>query len=268
MRRDSYFILFVIFLTGCGLRTASAQEFFGGGVSARTAAQGGIYTPSSSNALDALALNPAGLTALSGPTVNLSAAGLFARGSFSNAGNSDSPMQQTEGLVPFGAFGAPLGHSRWSVGFGFMPDLLSSANWRYSDVPGTAGVSYGLQNEKSAILAFRSAAGLGFSISPNLAVGAAVSAIYNSNTLDAPYIFQSQPVLKGLKTLLDLHTSGVGWNTSFGLRAKLHRHIELGASYRTAATITSSGNATGNLSVRFSTRLASPRTPPSRIARP
>jgi long-chain fatty acid transport protein len=228
-----------------------AQEFYGGGVSAQTAAQAGIYVPSSDNVLDALALNPAGLAELSAPTLNLTATGIFARGSFSNAANVDSPMRRNNGLIPFGAFGMPLGHSRWTVAAGFMPDLLSSSKWGYSDTPGVAGANYGAQLEKSAILAFRSSAGVSYAITKNISVGATVGAVYNSNTLVAPYIFQSQPVLKGLKTLLDLHTNGTGWDTSFGLRAKLSKRLSVGAAYQTSDSITSSGNATGNVNAQF-----------------
>lgn len=233
------------------VRPAHAQDFYGGGVTARTSAQAGVYLPSSDNALDALALNPAGLTALSAPTINLSTTGILARGSFSNAANNDSPMQTTRGVVPMGAFGTPLGNSRWSVGAAFTPDLLSDSNWRYSDTPGAAGVNYGSQTEKSSIRAFRTSGGVGFSITPNFAIGASVGAVYNENTLDAPYIFQSQPVLKGLKTLLDLHTTGIGWNGAWGVRAKIRNRVELGAAYRTSTSITSTGHATGNLDALF-----------------
>ncbi len=249
-RRTALLISFLLLNYMAGRRLA-AQSFFGAGVSAQTAANGGIYIPSSNNVSDALAINPAGLTALSAPTVNLSAAGIFAHGSFSNLTNTNSPMQTTAGVIPFGAFGMPLGHSRWTIGAGFTPDLLSSANWRYKDAPGAAGANYGLQTEKSAILAFRSSAGIGFSISPNLAIGASVGAVYNSNTLDAPYIFQSQPVVKGLKTLLDLKTGGTGWDASLGIRTRVSRRVEFAASYRTETSIVSSGSATGNLNAQF-----------------
>ncbi len=84
------------------------------------------------------------------------------------------------------------------------------------DAPGVAGASYGLQEQKSAILAGRAAAGLGIMVTPRLSFGVTVGADYNTNTLIAPYIFQSQPQLAGLKTLLALRTSGYGWNGSVG----------------------------------------------------
>ena len=249
--RPVLFFLKLCFLLSGTLVAANAQGFYGGGVSARTAAQGGVYLPSSDNPLDALALNPAGLTALSAPTWNLSATGLSARGEFSNATNENSPMRDTRGVIPFGAFGTPLGDSRWSIGGAFTPDLLSSSNWQYRDTPGAAGVDYGRQFEKSVVRAFRTSAGAGYSFTPDFAVGASVSGVYNQNTLDAPYIFQTQPVLKGLKTILNLHTAGIGIGSSYGVRAKIRNRVELDAAYRTRTSITSTGSAAGNLSALF-----------------
>ncbi len=248
--RILFFLLISLLVLGEN-QSGRAQGFYGGGLTARTSAQAGVYLPSSDNALDAMAVNPAGLTALSAPTVNLSVSALSDWGSFSNITNTDSPMRKTVGVIPFGAFGTPLGHSRWSVGAAFNPDLLSDVSWRYRDAPGAAGVNYGEQAEQSSIRAFRASGGFGFSISPNFAVGGSVGAVYNRNFLDAPYIFQSQPVLRGLKTLLDLHTTGVGWNTDWGMRAKIRNRVELGAAYRTRTSITSTGNATGNLDALF-----------------
>jgi long-subunit fatty acid transport protein len=229
---------------------APAQDFYGAGVSGATARRAGIYLPASDDASDALVLNPAGLAELAAPTVNLSVTGIFARGSFSNASNNASPMSSNDGFVPFGAFGAPLG-KRWAAGIGVMPDLLSASKWNYADTPGFAGTTYGPQHEKSQILAIRATAGVAYRFSDKLSAGATVGADYNSNTLDAAYIFQSHPVLAGLKTLLDLHTSGYGWNTSYGVLAKPARRLDLGVSFRTPTSITSHGSATGDMGVEF-----------------
>lgn len=64
------------------LAALNAQDFYGAGVSARAAARAGVYVAASDNALDALSLNPAGLSALTAPTLDLSASGILARGSF------------------------------------------------------------------------------------------------------------------------------------------------------------------------------------------
>jgi long-chain fatty acid transport protein len=227
-----------------------AQDFFGAGVSAQTAARAGIYTPGGDNALDALSLNPAGLSFLTAPVLNLDTLGVLARGSFSNATNDDSPMRLTTGVLPYGAFGLPLS-DHWTVAVGFMPDLLSSAKWQFNDAPGVGGANYGPQHETSQIIGLRSTVGVSYSVSPRLSVGAEVAAIYNSNTLIMPYVFQSSPDLKGLKTLLDLHTSGIGWNSSFGVIVTPARRWQLSAAFRTSSSITSSGNATGDMGAQF-----------------
>lgn len=159
-----------------GLATASiqAQDFYWGTASARSMALGGVYLPSAGGAIDAMAANPAGLTALSARTLDLSLTSIFASGSFSNSVNSNAPLKDSPGVVPYGAFGMPIGHSRFSIGFGVTPELTSVSNWNYVDAPGVAGASYGLQQQKSAILAVRSAAGVGFAPSRKLAFGVSV----------------------------------------------------------------------------------------------
>jgi len=229
-----------------------AQDFYLGGVTADTNRRAGIFSASADNPTDSLSLNPAGLTALTAPVVSLSLTGIFARGSFSNASNNASPMATNNGFEPFGSFGTPIG-SHWSIGVGVMPDLLSASKWNYSDTPGFAGTTYGPQHEKSQIIAIRSTAGVAYRFSDKLSAGVTFGVDYNSNTLDAPYIFQSQPVVAGLKTLLNLHSNGYGPNGSFGFIAKPTKKLDLGISYRTSTSITSHGTATGNLSAEFQT---------------
>ena len=242
--------LFLALISIGGATLASAQDFYGAGVTAATATRAGIFHTAPDNPTDALVLNAAGLTSLNAPTLNLSLTGIFARGSFSNASNASSPMASNNGFVPFGSFGTPLG-KHWAIGVGIMPDLLSASKWNYSDTPGFAGTTYGPQSEKSQILGIRGTAGVAYRFSDQFSVGATVGADYNANTLDAPYIFQSHPVLAGLKTLLDLHTTGYGWNSSYGFVAKPSKRFEVGASFRTPTDITSHGHATGNLGAEF-----------------
>lgn len=159
-------------------------------------------------------------------------------------------MRLTAGAVPYGAVGLPL-NRRWTVAAGFLPDLLSSANWQFRDTPAMGGANYGAQNEKSQILAYRSVAGISFSLSSRVSLGVSVSAIYNSNTLVMPYVFQSNPDLKGLKTLLNLHTTGFGWNNGVGMTARLSRRWLAATSFRTKSAITSTGSVTGNMGAQF-----------------
>lgn len=64
-------------------------------------------------------------------------------------------------------------------------------------------------------------------------------------------MFQNYPSLAGLKTLLDLHTDGVGWNGSVGALSHVTRHLQLGVVYKSRTTIRSRGAATGNAGIQF-----------------
>jgi long-chain fatty acid transport protein len=231
--------------------SALAQNFYWTTASAQSVALGGVYVPSSLDVTDALAANPAGLTYLRGRSLDLTVTAVSARGSFSDSVNKDAQLSQTPGALPYGSFGMPIGHSRFSFGLGFVPDLISAARWRYVDAAGTAGATYGLQEQKSAILAGRAVAGLGVNLGKRFSLGFTAGADYNSNTLDAPYIFQSQAVLKGLKTLLDLHTTGYGWNGSVGALVRPTSTVELGFAWKSRTVIESHGAAFGNVGAQF-----------------
>lgn len=241
----------LVFTFACLGVSLHAQDFYWNTASARSMALGGTYLPSAGGAIDAMAANPAGLTVLGGPVLDLSVTSIFASGSFSNSVNTNAPLKDSPGVVPYGAFGTPLGHSGFSAGIGVTPELTSVSNWNYVDAPGAAGASYGLQQQKSAILAARASAGLGYAINSKLAVGVSVGAVYNSNTLDAPYIFQSNPALAGLKTLVDLHTTGVGWNTSVGVIATPSSRVQFNAAWKSRTVINSTGSISGNMGAQF-----------------
>jgi len=231
--------------------TASAQDFYWSSASTRSLALGGAYVPSNSDAIGALSTNPAGLTYLSSPTLDLSMSAIFARGSFSNVSNTNSPMHTSPGVIPYGAFGMPIGKTRFSVGVGFAPDLVSVSDWNYVDAPGAGDVSYGQQQNKSAILAGRAMVGVSYAFSHKLSVGVTAGADYNSNTLHAPYIFQSQPVLAGAKTLLDLHTYGTGWNMSVGAMVEPVKSLDFGVAWKSHTVIVTNGMASGNAYALF-----------------
>jgi len=243
--------------------SAFAQSFYWNTASARSTALGGVVVPSASDPLDALAANPAALTSLSAPSVDLSVSVIQPRGSFSNSVNTDAQLSKTPGALPYMAFGMPVRHSRFSFGVGFLPDLMSEADWHYVDPPGTAGVTYGMQQQKSAILAGRLTAGVGFALTKRISLGATVGADYNSNTLIAPYIFQSQPQLQGLKTLLNLHTTGYGMNESVGALIRPTRKLELGVAWKSDTVIVSHGSAYGDAYALFEALKLYPPANPS-----
>ncbi len=228
-----------------------AQDFYWNAVSARSLGLGGIYVPSSSGVLDALATNPAGLSGIGAPALDASLTSIFSRGSFSNSVNHNAPLETSPGVIPYAAFGSRLARSPISIGLGIVPDMLSVSQWHYVDAPGVAGTSYGVQPQKAAIVAVRAVAGASVDLGHSISVGATFGVDYNSNRLLTPYIFQSQPVLAGLKTLLDLKTTGYGKNFSVGLLANPTRKIKVGASWKSRTVIESTGHATGNAAQEF-----------------
>ncbi len=149
-------------------------------------------------------------------------------------------------------FALPLAGTRFTLGAAVFPTAMLSGKWRYQDPPGTAGVSYGVQTNKSAFLAIQSSIGAGLRVSSALSVGAGLGVVENINTLETPYIFQTNPTLAGLKALLHLHTSGVGYNGTFGAVINPSSSVEVGLSYKTRTDIRSTGTASGNAGALFS----------------
>src|SRR5580704_14247163 len=218
---------------------ARGQDFYTNAAGVRSTALGGTYVVSSTDAIGALSANPAGLTFLRGENLNLEADVFIPRGSFSNSVNNGAPLNTSSAVVPYGAFGMPIGHSRFSFGVGLLPELASRGDWKYFDAPGAAGATYGLQQQKSAIVNVRAVGGIGYTVNSHLSVGATFGANYNQNTLDAPYIFQTQPVVAGLKTLLTMHTNGVGYNASVGVIAQATKSVQVGAAWKSRTVIDS-----------------------------
>ena len=233
-----------------GMALAQAGGALGNGISARATALGGTTVASADGPLDAMQGNPAELTSLKGRSLDLSVTSLFAGGSFTNSVSNNGTIQNSTGTLPYGAFGMRLG-SRFVLGLSAAPDTMMKANWTYLDPPGTGSASYGLQENRSTILSLRSSAGLGFVVNRKLSLGASFGAIYNANSLHAPYIFQSQPQLAGLKTLLDLQASGVGWNGTFGAVISPTSKLTIGLAYRTQTNVHTYGNASGNAAAQF-----------------
>jgi hypothetical protein len=97
--------LFALLLSGS---CAHGQDFFSNTAGARSTALGGSYVFSTSDVVDALSANPAGLTILRAHDLNLEANTYFARGSFSDSVNTKSPLGTSPAVVPYGAFGMPI----------------------------------------------------------------------------------------------------------------------------------------------------------------
>ncbi len=230
---------------------AQAVGALAGGWSAATVAQAGAAVAAQGAPLDAVEFNPAGLAAVDKRELDVSGFGALGQGSFQNTVDANGRLAGNTGAIGYGAFGFRLGQSAWRAGLAATPEELVQVNWQYVDPPGTAGVSYGLQKNDSKILALRTSASAARTLGRHWAAGVSLGLVYNTNTLIAPVIFQSQPELAGLKVLLNLKTAGFGWNGSGGAQWQPSTRLRLGAAWKSATAIQSHGKAQGNASALF-----------------
>lgn len=230
---------------------AQSAGALGNGLSAAAVARGGTMVTEQGSPLDAVEGNPAGLAGIHSRILDVSGVALVAHGSFSNSMDSHGTLRAFSGALPYSAFAMPVGHSRLTAAVAVTPELLMRAAWQYTDPPGTAGVSYGDQKNESELVAVRGSTSLAFAATPKWSFGASLGLVYNQNLLHAPYIFQQQPELAGLKVLLDLHTNGFGWNGSAGAQFQPSDRLRLGLSWKSPTFIASHGYAQGSASALF-----------------
>ena len=230
-----------------------AAGLYRDGIGARSMALGGTEVARPQDPLGAFGANPAGAAFLQAPTAELGLSGVDAMGRFSNAANNGATLRNGLAIWPDAAFGMPLPNSPVGVFVGAAPDAALNADWRFVDAPGGAdgATTYGLQRHRSRILVLRSGVGIGWAVTPQVSLGGGFGPVYNENTLQAPYIFQTQTALKGVKTLLDLNTSGVGWNGQVGLLLHPNRDLQFGFAYKSPTTVHSHGDASGNAGVQL-----------------
>ena len=118
-------------------------------------------------------------------------------------------------------------------------------------LPGAAGATYGLATHRSGVVVLRPTAGVGARLGSRVSVGGSVSMLWNRNELSAPYIFQTQAPLVGLKTMLDVKATGTGWSASLGAIVKPSRTVTAGVSWRSSTTLTTRGEASGDAWAQF-----------------
>ena len=228
--------------------TAAANGVYRDGSGARAMALGGASVGLEEQGLEALNSNPAALRSTNGITLQLGVVGAVAQGDFSNSANDSRHLRESFGAAPEVALVYPLKSVPVTLGFAVIPDAISSVEWRFVDSPGglDGNTSYGLQRHRAEIIAYRASVGASWKINNSFSLGASVGAEYNRNTLVAPYTFQSHPVLRGFKTLLDLQTEGWGVNGDIGIVWRPCKKIIIGLSYRTPTSLETDGDASGN----------------------
>jgi long-chain fatty acid transport protein len=198
-----------------------------------------------------LAWNPAGLADIEASEFDLAVAAMSARGTFANRVDNNGSLADAQGLVPDGAVAFPLRHRHIVVAGGLLTDGAIAGSWRYRDAPGAAGATYGIATHRSGVIVLRPTAGVGVRLGSRVSVGGSVSMVWNHNELSAPYIFQTQAPLVGLKTMLDVKASGTGWGASLGAVVKPSRTVTAAAAWRSSTSLTTHGDASGDAWAQF-----------------
>ncbi len=231
---------------------ACAGGIYRDGAGARALSLGGATVGQPNVALEAMQINPAGLSAVRSRQLQVGLGGVLANGEFSNAANSGAEIDRQFGVWPEAAVAFPLGTTPVTLGLAFIPDAALGGEWNYVDAPGGINnTTYGFQEHRSQITALRTALAAGIEITESLSFGAGVGLVFNQNRLHAPYIFQTYPALQGFKTLLDLKSDGFGVNGTLGLLYRPCEKISFGLSYQTSTHVNSEGDARGNAGVQL-----------------
>jgi len=226
----------------------AAGGIYGIGAGATATAMGGAVVAIPDDSLSSLASNPAGLSLLTGVEADAGLLGASAYGRFDSKTGQGGTLSSEIDAAPQGSIALPISHTPFAIGLGVIPQAGLAAHWNYPDPPGGLGgtASYGRQADNSEIEEIRFALGVSAAITSRLSIGASVGLDYNQNVLQAPYILQTQPVLRGFKTLLDLSTSGWGVNGAAGILYRPTDTVSLGLSYQSPTSIKTYGQATGH----------------------
>jgi hypothetical protein len=140
-------LFYSLFLAGLFLTVrVKAVDVYGAAPSAQSVALGGLFAGSGSGPTDSLAANPAALTSIGRPFLEISGMGVLAQGTYRNSTPYVGSLNNSAGLAGSAAFASRIGVSRVSLGVGVFPVSLLSDQWRYADPAGAAGASYGISS--------------------------------------------------------------------------------------------------------------------------
>jgi len=234
-----------------------ANGIYRNGVGAESMSMGGTETGWARNPLGAMAANPAGLGFLESGELNAGIVAAAPEGHYQKSPTADGRLDSSIRAFPEGAIAYPFKKFPVTVGLSFIPIAAQTGDWNYFDSPGGLGgaVSYGQQQHRSEIQLLRTALGAGVKVDEHWSFGASIGLLYNENRLTTPYIFQNLSPnpnsLNGAKTLLDLRTSGYGWNAQIGVMFRATTNLQFGLSYTTESEIDTRGDATGDPYAQF-----------------
>lgn len=197
--------------------------------------------------LAALTANPAFLTSQPS-SIQAGITTILADSSFSNALTANAEADAGPGFIPdLAAVWSPE-DSRFTLGLGVAAQSALKAAFRFKDPPGILGVSYGEQPHKAEYIVVRASAMFAYALNDRLSAGASLGLAWNRNRLKAPYIFQSHPVLGGLKVLVSLDTDDLDMTATLGLDYQVSERLALYLSYALETGFEASGDLKGNLS--------------------
>lgn len=227
------------------IATAQATDLLRVGAGARSQGAGGV-AGLEPDLLAGATGNPA-LLAVAPPGLALGVSLLQVDSRYTSKLNQSDQARRGPGLLPEVAVSHPLAATPFTLGAAISVQSAMLAEFEFNDPPGTAGVSYGNQLHRAAYVVARIDAMLAWQVSPTLALGAGVGLAYNRNELEAPYIFQSHPLLKGLKVLVDLDADATSITGNLGLHYVPPGPVAFTLSWQPAVDFAARGSLHGNL---------------------
>lgn len=198
------------------------------------------------DAISGLASNPAFISR-SGNQTQLGLATVYVDSDFFSSSGQKSAAEAGPGILPEFALSRQISDSAWAWGAGLVVQSGLSAEFDFLDPPGTLGVSYGNQIHRAEYAVVKAAAALSYQVNDALALGWSVGIAYNRNQLEAPYIFQSHPTLRGLKVLVDLDTDDIALTSSIGLDYRISPTLSVNLAHTLQSDFAATGKLDGNL---------------------
>lgn len=205
---------------------------------------GGADLVFSDNPLSAMNANPASLSEWNHNEIQFSISAAVLDAEYNNQSGTENDADASPGFIPEFAYVHPL-NDRTTLGFSMNPISALEADWEFLDPAGALGITFGQQTHKSSFIVFRSALGIGYEVNSKLAIGASLGLLYNRNRLKAPYVFQSHPVLAGVKVRANLEADGYAFNGVISANYKLNENMRLSLSYTTPSSFDATGSIRG-----------------------
>ncbi|MEX2517346.1 MAG: outer membrane protein transport protein [Gammaproteobacteria bacterium] len=250
MKYNKIYLFCAIQLVAIITASAQANGVLRDGASARSMALAGIDSVSISGPIDALTGNPTGLVSLPDWSIQGGLGTAIVDAEFRNAANPNGVnADNAPAIIP--DFAAARRFGRIHLGVGVSPVAAADVDWTFIDAAGgLGGVSFGLRRHNARFTALRGTFAAAMEITPVVSAGASLGVIYNENRLRAPYVFQNQSALQGLKTLVDLETDGFAVNGTFGVLLRPRDNVEVGLRYTTKTVFNTTGSLRGNADVQ------------------